>query len=767
MSLLSLAALPAGASVYDVNGDGVVDINDVNRVVNTILGRASWSTADVNGDGRVNVQDLNKVVNVMLGRNITRTFTVGGVTFRMVQVEGGTFTMGGTSEQGSDTGSNEKPTHQVTLSDYYIGETEVTQALWQAVMGTNPSNFAGDTNRPVEGVSWTQAQQFIAKLNALTGENFALPTEAEWEYAARGGNRSNHYKYAGSNTVDNVAWHKNNSSSTTHPVAQKQRNELGLYDMSGNVWEMCQDWVGTYSSSAQVNPAGPATGTYHVLRGGSYNYAENYARVSMRGQCAESDVYTNMGLRLVLKNSRTYTVNGVSFTMTKVDGGTFTMGATSEQGSDAQTDEAPTHQVTLSDYYIGTTEVTQALWRAVMGSNPSGFTGNLQRPVEKVSYSQCLTFINKLNELTGETFALPTEAEWEYAARGGNKSNGSKYAGDATLGNVGWYYSNSGSATHPVAQKQANELGLYDMSGNVGEWCADWYGAYGSSALTNPTGPSTGSKRVVRGGCWNDTERSCRTSYRFSSAATSSNNQTGLRLVKRAMHTLSVDVVMCIDVTGSMSDVIGTVKNNAIAFYDQFKACCSNQGIELRALTTQVIGFRDKNEDASWLEKSATFTLPDQATAFETFVNSLRANGGGDTPESGLEALQAAFNKSDWGVDDGHHRQVVILWTDAPYLIGTYASVTLDELASKWNTLPSGRRLVLFAPNGTCDHGGNWNALDSWVNVMHETNISKGFNDFQYILKAIIGELTASSALHQPRHSDDSDSPVIFRPNNR
>jgi formylglycine-generating enzyme required for sulfatase activity len=230
----------------------------------------------------------------------TQTFTVNGVSFKMVGVEGGTFTMGATSEQGtSDPYDDEYPTHSVTLSDFAIGETEVTQELWQAVMGSNPSYFKG-SNKPVEYVSWNDCQTFISRLNSLTGKNFRLPTEAEWEYAARGGQKSKGYKYAGSNTLSDVAWYSDNSSSTTHDVKGKQANELGLYDMSGNVYEWCQDWFGTYSSSAQTNPTGPASGSYRVRRGGGWSTDARFCRVSYR-DCSTPTYYRNrLGLRLAL-----------------------------------------------------------------------------------------------------------------------------------------------------------------------------------------------------------------------------------------------------------------------------------------------------------------------------------------------------------------------------------------------------------------------------------------------------------------------------------
>ena len=228
-----------------------------------------------------------------------QTITVNGVSFKMIAVQGGTFTMGATSEQGSDTGSDEKPTHKVTLSDYMIGETEVTQELWKAVMGTNPSYFSG-TQNPVEQVSWEDCQNFIAELNVMTGKKFRLPTEAEWEFAARGGNKSNGFKYSGSGSIYKVAWHDVNSSSKTHPVKQKQANELGIYDMSGNVWEWCQDWYGSYSSSAQTNPTGPSSGSNRVCRGGSWLTDATRCRVSYRADGTPTGTGTGVGLRLAL-----------------------------------------------------------------------------------------------------------------------------------------------------------------------------------------------------------------------------------------------------------------------------------------------------------------------------------------------------------------------------------------------------------------------------------------------------------------------------------
>lgn len=225
---------------------------------------------------------------------------------------------------------------------------------------------------------------------------------------------------------------------------------------------------------------------------------------------------------------------------------------------------------------------------------------------------------------------------------------------------------------------------------------------------------------------------------------------------------LTVDVVMCIDVTGSMSGIINTVKRNAIDFYDQFKKCCDDEGITLADLNAQVIAFRDKNVDYEWLETSPTYILPGQKDDYNKFVNSLYADGGGDIAESGLEALQSAFNKTDWGVDDGYHRQVVILWTDAPYLLPPFSDITLDNLHGMWNSLPSGRRLVLFAPYGTDYNGGSWGELDGWKNLIHEDDLYNGFNNFEYILKSIIGELTSKGV---PSRKAAPRAQTIFTPN--
>ena len=287
-----------GAPLRHVSGD-------VNKSVSAGSHRVVW---DVLSE-REHLKGENICFKVEAGNQL---FTVNGVSFEMVRVEGGTFTMGATAEQGRDADKREKPTHQVTLSSYSIGKTEVTQALWQAVMGKSVSQIASEngwntygvgSNYPMYYISYEDCQTFIRKLNALTGKNFRLPTEAEWEFAARGGNKSQGFKYSGSKKIDNVAWYKNNSSSTTHPVATKAPNELGIYDMSGNVYEWCNDWYSSsyYTSASQTNPTGPNLGLDIVVRGGCWSVNAGCCRVSFRaGNYPMFRSNSSLGLRLAL-----------------------------------------------------------------------------------------------------------------------------------------------------------------------------------------------------------------------------------------------------------------------------------------------------------------------------------------------------------------------------------------------------------------------------------------------------------------------------------
>jgi formylglycine-generating enzyme required for sulfatase activity len=227
------------------------------------------------------------------------TETVEGVSFEMIGVIAGSFTMGITD---NDTlaSPEEQPTHKVTLTkSYYVASTVVTQGLWKAVMGTADSSYFTNTNDelPLEMVNWDKMQRFLTKLNQLTGKTYRLLTEAEWEFAARGGKQSKGYKYSGSNNIAEVAWYNANSEDKTHPVATKKANELGIYDMGGNVWEWCSDLYGPYSPNDQTDPTGSGSGN-RVVRGGSWGSGKEACRVSYRSHYNPSTGYWHTGFRI-------------------------------------------------------------------------------------------------------------------------------------------------------------------------------------------------------------------------------------------------------------------------------------------------------------------------------------------------------------------------------------------------------------------------------------------------------------------------------------
>ncbi len=295
----------------DLNGDLRVDITDVTTMVTAVLDNNDelYYDYDLNADSCLDIVDVTMLITAVLNDEWSNlTFTVGDVTFKMVPVKGGTFYMGSRSDD-SDAVAAEKPIHSVTLTnDFAIGQTEVTQALWIAVMGSNPSRFKDDLNQPVEQVSWNNCQTFIAKLNEMTGMEFRLPTEAEWEFAARGGNLSQGFKFSGSDEINDVGWCWDNipsqSSSSpdyaTQPVATKAPNELGIYDMSGNVWEWCEDWYARYSNGAQTDPTGPASGTNRVVRSGGWRNITWGCRVANRSENPPTNMNYMLGLRLAL-----------------------------------------------------------------------------------------------------------------------------------------------------------------------------------------------------------------------------------------------------------------------------------------------------------------------------------------------------------------------------------------------------------------------------------------------------------------------------------
>ena len=313
----------SAATIETVFAAGTVQFEVISILAWTITSNQSWCAVQP-GYGEGNCEITVSVSENATGapRNATLTVTadnlsrqvtveqsfpiISEVEPEMVFVQGGDFIMGCTSELGSDCYNDEIPAHQVSVSDFYISKYEVTQTQWRMIMGTNPFSFTGDS-LPVDNVSWNDVQVFISRLNALTGTQYRLPTEAEWEYAACGGGSSMGYKYSGSNNVDSVAWYWNNIPSQTmgnegygtQPVGLKSPNELGIYDMSGNVFEWCSDWYDEYTGSTQTDPTGPLTGVYRVVRGGSWNSGERGVSISFRGFITPELYHNYLGFRLV------------------------------------------------------------------------------------------------------------------------------------------------------------------------------------------------------------------------------------------------------------------------------------------------------------------------------------------------------------------------------------------------------------------------------------------------------------------------------------
>jgi formylglycine-generating enzyme required for sulfatase activity len=495
----------------------------------------------------------------------------------LVYVRGGCFRMGNTFDRG---GPEEQPAHEVCVDDFYIGKFEVTQGQWRKVMGSNPSaNSACGDDCPVENVSWNDAQLFVSRMNGLSGREppgtYGLPTEAEWEYAARSGGKNEKYSGANEHDMGDLGWFEANSNGQTQPVGQRGPNGLGLRDMTGNVWEWTNDWFGAtyYSSSPRDNPTGPSTGERRVLRGGSFTDEGFEIRASYRNYLPPDSRHGSTGFRLLRAASpqarpRAQSapsaprplgdaasgarpppfkdhVTGMELVFVK--GGCYRMGDVFGDGRDfastGVSDEEPVHEVCVGDFLIGKFEATQGQWRAVMGDvRPGKGGGDLcagdDCPMGNVSRSEVQEFISRLNGKDGGSrYRLPTEAEWEYAARSGGRSE--RYSGGNDVQSVSWLGSNSGYSTttrpyaHPVGSKAPNGLGIHDMSGNVWEMTADWYSPtyYSVSPRDNPTGPPTGEARVKRGGCATGRSANSRVSRRSGSDGSAADLD-GFRLVR-------------------------------------------------------------------------------------------------------------------------------------------------------------------------------------------------------------------------------------------
>lgn len=422
----------------------------------------------------------------------TEKETVKTILNDMVFVEGGQFIMG------SDEGGFEDacPSHPETVNSFWIDKFELTQKLWKGIMG-NPKNYLqkeGD-NLPISNITLHDCRDFIKRLNELSGLNFRLPSEAEWEYAARGGNKAkNDYLYSGSDNPSDVAWFSGNSTrfgrdTGPQPVGSLKPNDLGLYDMSGNVYEWTfskkSEGYGKYTHSKN-----------HAIRGGCWEEGGDYVRVISRNACSPRNSFQFLGLRLALSSNKpvpevTYHISTLATqeqreilgriidNLVYVDGGELLFGGTNSlffgleyEKSHIFPPEETLQKKQISPFRIGKFEITQREWEAIMGENPSEFKGDL-RPVESVSIVKVKEFIDKINNLTGLNFRLPTPAEWEFASKGGNLSKDYFYSGSNNPEEVAWisYKSNfNAGKTSDVGQKLPNELGLYDMTGNVCEW---------------------------------------------------------------------------------------------------------------------------------------------------------------------------------------------------------------------------------------------------------------------------------------------------------
>jgi formylglycine-generating enzyme required for sulfatase activity len=461
----------------------------------------------------------------------------------------GSFTMG---QAGGD--SDETP-HQVTLTKpFYIGVYEVTNAQWKQVMGNVPSNWKND-DRPVEQVSWEDAMEFCKKLSALpeerdAGRIYRLPTEAEWEYACRARAATKYSFGEDESMLGGYGWFNGNCDSQTQRGGGKKPNAWGLYDMHGNVWEWCSDWYGDFPKGTVTDPQGSPLASGRVFRGGSCHSAAKSCRSANRDSNSPLFRYGNLGFRLALSltqggppeaavsserrpgglpaepatavdaaaggamKPRIHSLppdvpetikNSIGVTLKLIPAGTFVMGDT---GGDS--DETP-HQVTLTKpFYMGVHEVTNAEWERVMGSVPSHWK-DANHPVEQVSWEDAAEFCRKLSALpeernAGRIYRLPTEAEWEYACRSGTDTKYSFGDDQSKFFEYGWCTWASDGQTHPVGQKKPNAWGLFDMNGNVWEWCSDWFDKYPEGAVTDPQGPpgppAARPWRVLRGGSW-------------------------------------------------------------------------------------------------------------------------------------------------------------------------------------------------------------------------------------------------------------------------
>jgi formylglycine-generating enzyme required for sulfatase activity len=512
-------------------------------------------------------------------------------------IPAGTFLMG-SRENEIDRTDDEHRHKVTISKAFYLQTTEVTQGQWKAVMGTEPwqgERYVKEgPDYPATYVSWDDAIAFCKKFSEQEGKSYRLPTEAEWEYACRAGTKTAWSFGNDEKELGDYAWYDKNAwdidEKYAHQVGLKKPNAFGLYDMHGNVWEWCHDYYGEdyYKQSPKKDPMGPARGSFRVLRGGSWDYYSRDSRSAFRSwDVADSRSDVLDGFRLVRELDSTETeiatvvtaalaksdwkkalaldpinseglrlkaaaekaahlarasiTNTIGMSLKLIPAGTFTMG--SPEGELDRGGDEYQHKVTISKaFYMQTTEVTQGQWKAVMGTDPrkgeKPVIEGANYPALYVSWDDAVAYCKKLSEKEGKTYRLPTEAEWEYACRAGTTTTWSFGNDEKELGDYAWYRKNAWDIdenyAHQVGLKKANAFGLYDMHGNVWEWCHDYYEEdyYQQSPTNDPQGPPRGSSHVLRGGSWRNHTRVTRSAFRDRGDAGGRYYDLGFRLVR-------------------------------------------------------------------------------------------------------------------------------------------------------------------------------------------------------------------------------------------
>ncbi len=516
---------------------------------------------------------LRLTATVALGQDAATALSVkeftNSIGMKLVRIPAGRFSMGSpASEPGSE---EHEVLHKVELTqDYFMGVTEVTEQQWATVMlpaftTQTVERRDPETNRlikreevqvrepkldsqlPMTGISWQEAMEFCRRLGELPeekkeGRRYRLPTEAEWERACRA-ETSSAYSFGDDRSeLKDYAWY---GSKEAKPVGQLKPNPWGLYDMHGNAAEWCYDYYGAYPEGLVNDPSSPEKlmSLERVVRGGWFESKESWCRSGWRGKVGPVPQTEFVGFRVVLgpgipSRELPSEINSVGQRLVTIPAGKFLMGS-SERGGD---EERPVREVTISrPFQLSATEVTQGQWQAVMGTTPWKGKGYViegdDYPATYVSWEDAMEFCRRLSsrpdeKKSGRIYRLPTEAEWEYACRGGVAAEYCFGDDERMLDSFGWFTRNSEGHPQSVGKKLPNAFGLFDMHGNVWEWCSDWYDEdyYQNAPATDPQGPTSGSDRVLRGGGWSGEAANCRSASRNWSDPSNRHNLDGFRV---------------------------------------------------------------------------------------------------------------------------------------------------------------------------------------------------------------------------------------------